>query len=492
MKILVVGSGDAIGLADLEQLRGPAGTPGEPGPIGLQGEPGSQGEPGPIGMQGPAGLDGKHGLDGIDGLPGPEGRQGPMGMRGPTGPRGWPGPAGPQGPQGMQGLQGIDGLRGDRGPAGIQGPPGEPYRFPIGKIDEVWTQTASGAAWRPLPFLGGPGKRVQFNVINDRLTALEAGGGGGGGGVSSAYVNSFYALKTDISGFANSSDVSSAFAALPTWATSAWVLSEIPDVSIYATSADVSSRFGALPTWATSAWVLGFNYTTSADAAGAYQPKGSYANSTDVASFYALKTSLATYATSSDVSSSNAAINGLRVSTAAFGLAKVDGTTIAAAAGILSAITQNAYGFVYTNSTAISVPDNTVSTRLVLANSVMDTTNGAYSVSNGKFTPDPTKAGKYLMFASVIGKVNTTMAQTAVWISKNGTVGIAGTVQAVASAIGATTFDASRSTTGFCMGFVQLNSGDFAECDVYISGTGGGDQINNPGASFFGGVYLGP
>lgn len=294
MKILVAGDG-GIKLADLELLRGRAGEngrDGEQGPIGLQGPGGETGAPGrdgadgpegPIGLQGPAGLAGR---DGIDGLIGPQG------------PRGLDGLMGPQGPQGMQGLQGIDGLRGDRGPQGIPGKDGEPFRFPMGKADEVWTQTSSGAAWRPLPFLGGPGRRVKFGEIEVRLAALEAGGGGGGSGVSSAYVNSLFALKTsipDVSGFANSSDVSSANA---TFATSAFVndglntvAGMIPSVAAYATSADVSSRFAALPTWATSAWVLGLNYT----------------NSVDVSSFYALKTSLATYATSADVSSGFAA-----------------------------------------------------------------------------------------------------------------------------------------------------------------------------------------
>lgn len=48
-------------------------------------------------------------------------------------------------------VEGVEGPVGPEGPEGPEGPAGPEYVFPEGKIDEVWTYTASGLAWAPIP-----------------------------------------------------------------------------------------------------------------------------------------------------------------------------------------------------------------------------------------------------------------------------------------------------------------------------------------------------
>lgn len=177
------------------------------------------------------------------------------------------------------------------------------------------------------------------------------------------------------------------------------------------------------------------------------------------------------------------------ISSTVFGAGKVDNLSILAAAGVLGT---KFLGFLYTKAAATTVTDSAF-TKMVMDSSVVDTTGGAYNTSTGKFTA--TKAGYYLCFASCIGQCNGggTMGQTALWINQNGTVGSGGTIIAVSSAPQATSFSTDKSATAIVVGIAFLNgTTDWIEMDTYVAGSGGTTrQINNPGASFFGAVYVG-
>jgi hypothetical protein len=285
VKVLVVdGDSVEIKLADTADLVGP------PGPIGLTGDPGPKGEDGPVGMagpqgeQGPIGLTGDPGRDGADGMTGPQGPIGLTGDTGPQGEQGHMGPTGPMGPIGLQGPIGLTGPQGEVGPTGLTGPQGdtgpqgENFIFPAGANEEVWTQTENGPAWKALPQLGGPGRRMRFNEIETRLNSLEAGGGG------TTEIRSM----TDFDG------------------------SGLGDGLVIAWS-DTTSKFsmvvGGGGSGASSMWV-GSNYLLKSEAASTYQPKGSYANSSDVSSFYALKTALPVWYANSGVPSDSLGNNG--------------------------------------------------------------------------------------------------------------------------------------------------------------------------------------
>lgn len=82
------------------------------------------------------------------------------------------------------------------------------------------------------------------------------------------------------------------------------------DTSGLARSADVSSAFLTFSTSLSNSTAHA-TFATSAAAFAAYQVKGSYANSSDVSSFYSLKSSVAGFANSSDVSSFYALKSGL-------------------------------------------------------------------------------------------------------------------------------------------------------------------------------------
>ena len=80
---------DDLTQAELDEITGPEGPPGEVGPPGPQGPGGELGPQGPVGPPGPVGS----------GAPGPQGETGPRGIVGPQG-------AGDQGPQGEVGPAG--------------------------------------------------------------------------------------------------------------------------------------------------------------------------------------------------------------------------------------------------------------------------------------------------------------------------------------------------------------------------------------------------
>jgi hypothetical protein len=144
----------------IEGKIGPPGPKGDPGPIGPIGPRGPTGERGAIGPAGPQGAPGTasqeaikamleayikahpeelRGPAGMKGSPGPAGLPGPIGPIGPTGPAGIPGAIGPRGPQGAPGTASQEAIRsmleeymkkhpdefrGPAGPAGLPGPIG--------------------------------------------------------------------------------------------------------------------------------------------------------------------------------------------------------------------------------------------------------------------------------------------------------------------------------------------------------------------------------
>lgn len=107
-----------------ENLKGPKGDTGAPGPQGEQGIAGPQGPKGDTGARGQQGPQGEQGVAGPQGPKGDTGERGPQGLKGDTGARG------PQGLKGNTGPQGPKGDTGPRGPQGIQGPQGPPGLTP--------------------------------------------------------------------------------------------------------------------------------------------------------------------------------------------------------------------------------------------------------------------------------------------------------------------------------------------------------------------------
>jgi hypothetical protein len=319
MKILGA-DGDEIVLIDSDKLRGPPGKDG----ASITGRPGARGPQGQIGLTGKPGksISGKDGVDG----------------------RSIIGPAGKDGKDGADGRDGVDGKNGRDGKDAVLpggGKPGDTLTFgPSGA--PIWAGIA------PVSPFAGPGNRTKFNLINSRLSALEASGSGAtwatstwvgsgyqpiGNYANSSDVSSFYALKTSVpvtASFAASADVSSFYALKTTdalKAASADVSSfyalktSVPATASFAASADVSS---ANATFAQSSALL----TTSIYVSSNYQPRGffvtsdaNYSNSTYIGSFYALKTTVwqpvgfyvtsnATYADSTAISSTYARFMG--------------------------------------------------------------------------------------------------------------------------------------------------------------------------------------
>lgn len=243
------------------------------------------------------------GADGVDGLPGRDGKdgrtitgpQGPVGMRGADGKDGVSliGERGLQGERGERGADGRDGIS-LMGPAGADGKDGRDAQFPTdGKSGDQLIYTPDGPRWanlQPETVFAGPGNRTKFSNIFSRLNSLEHGGGGGG--VTSAWVQN---------NFVASVDAASTYALkATTWATSLWITQNFQPVGnyapagAYANSVDVSSFYAlktSIPDVSAKA--------NSTDVASFYALKTSipsvagFANSTDVASFYALKTSAA-------------------------------------------------------------------------------------------------------------------------------------------------------------------------------------------------------
>lgn len=140
-----VGPATAVGKGD----KGEKGEPGIKGSAGF-GYPGSKGQKGELGLPGPAGPPGSpatvvrkndgsvveqvSGPQGPPGSPGPEGKEGPPGKDGEPGDPGEDGKPGDVGPQGFPGTPGDAGMKGEkgdpgvavRGPPGLPGPPGAP------------------------------------------------------------------------------------------------------------------------------------------------------------------------------------------------------------------------------------------------------------------------------------------------------------------------------------------------------------------------------
>jgi hypothetical protein len=300
MKILVAGPDGEIALLDAAKLKG---LDGARGADGLSGSDGKDGAQGPIGLQGPpgesiAGPPGKDGRDGI-GISGPAGRDGESIV----------GPKGDKGDPGKDGRDGKDGAEGPVGPVGPQGPAGRDAELPTGASSgDFLTFGPNGIVWSKAPqqqIGGGGGPRLKFNRINDRLDALEQGGGGGG--VSSAYVNSFYALKSDVA------SMFAAFSGGGGGVNSAWVIDNFQPIgdyalnsalATYATSVHVSSGFAHLAgTKADSADLA--TYATSAHVSSGF---GNLSTTKAASADYALTSALATYATSAHVSSIAATI----------------------------------------------------------------------------------------------------------------------------------------------------------------------------------------
>lgn len=273
MKVLVIEGDDvALKLADQSLFVGPIGLTGAKGDDGA---PGKDGEPGPIGLTGPDGKDGRDGVDGPVGLTGPQGSDGAPGKDGRDGvdgPIGMTGPAGRDGVDGKDGRDGVDGKDGRDGAQGPKGDPGADAVFPTGGTKgQVLSMGADGPVWGPFPVdpVAGPGYRTRFNGINNRISTLgirslsDFDGSGLGDGLVIAW-----------------SDATSKF--------------------VMAAGGTGGGGGGASSMW------VGSNYLLKSEAAATYQPIGNYANSVDVSSFYALKTSIpdtSTFAVSADVSS---------------------------------------------------------------------------------------------------------------------------------------------------------------------------------------------
>lgn len=96
----------------VQQIQGPKGDTGSPGP---KGDTGDTGATGPKGDRGDTGLTGPAGSAGAQG---PTGATGPKGDKGDTGSAGLTGPSGAQGPAGPTGQTGATGATGPQGPIG--------------------------------------------------------------------------------------------------------------------------------------------------------------------------------------------------------------------------------------------------------------------------------------------------------------------------------------------------------------------------------------
>lgn len=170
-------------------------------------------------------------------------------------------------------------------------------------------------------------------------------------------------------------------------------------------------------------------------------------------------------------------------SAAAFGALKVDGFSIAAAAGVIGSQFQ---GFVAQRASNQAVTDSTY-TKVTYSSFVTNTLGTQLALATGLFTP--TKAGNYLVFGSLLGQVATLAQQCNTLICKNGTFGSGGVIVATGSVPGL----ASSALTGtaLAMAIVSMNgTTDTLEINGYVAGTGGSDVLFG-GAIFFGAIYLG-
>lgn len=176
-----------------------------------------------------------------------------------------------------------------------------------------------------------------------------------------------------------------------------------------------------------------------------------------------------------------------KASASQFGLVEVDGTTITATAGVISAFLGTHNSFAIYNG-AIAVVNNTITPLAVASSFLFNTAGTQYSTSTGRFTP--TVAGKYLFYLCASGQATTTAIQVACWIQMNGTATATGTTLAFAQA--GTSATLSTNITGgiTVVGAAAMNgSTDWVEWDGYMNGTGGGSELFRCG---FGAIYLGP
>lgn len=169
-------------------------------------------------------------------------------------------------------------------------------------------------------------------------------------------------------------------------------------------------------------------------------------------------------------------------SSSAFGAVKVDNSSIAAVLGIIT----TKFNGLYLTLSAIHNYTAGGAYQKALYDVITLDSQGAYSAITGKFTP--TKAGTYLVFCVGQAQAVTAMTQANMIVSKNGTVGGAGTgVFTVVVGVGASASD-SAPMTG--LGLVAMNgTTDFLELDFFISGTGGGLALKQ--ASTWGALYVG-
>lgn len=174
----------------------------------------------------------------------------------------------------------------------------------------------------------------------------------------------------------------------------------------------------------------------------------------------------------------------LPVATAAtFGAVKVDNFSIQAVAGVIGTLFA---GFVAQLS-ADQATTSGVWNKVIFNTFITNTLGVQYAVGTGRFTP--TKAGKYLVFCSVRGTTTSTLTDTTVSITKNGTWSATGTQQSFSVILDSVSGGGSGSTP-LAFAFVDLNgTTDWVEGDARCGGVG---TLAFTGAQcFFGALYLG-
>lgn len=170
----------------------------------------------------------------------------------------------------------------------------------------------------------------------------------------------------------------------------------------------------------------------------------------------------------------------------AFGAVKVDGTTIAALLGVVSAIPQSPIGFFAQLSANASVTPNTF-VKAICDSLIFNSVGSQYSAITGRFTP--TKAGTYLVWGSVASNTSVAPSQATISeINKNAST-------TIGTGIGVTLpYSTSASSPGFVFTLVALNgTTDFLELFGQAVAPSGTTQfIGTQATTYFGAVWLGP
>lgn len=177
-------------------------------------------------------------------------------------------------------------------------------------------------------------------------------------------------------------------------------------------------------------------------------------------------------------------------SSSTFGAVEVDGTTIIAAAGVISAIAALPSALCFLASLTgsdQSVTDGVFATVICNTTSI-NTLGSQYNTGTGIFTP--TKAGKYIVWATTQGSVATTISDTYCYLTKNGLFGSGGTLVGP-GLTGANAALPSFSNIAFAFALVSMNgSTDTVRVSARVDGSGGSDVLKVSNCTF-GALYVG-